>query len=148
MFDDCNGSSKAAGHASDGRLKKGCELPTWRIAGPHPREEDSSTNSPCELLLSAVWSLSEQTDHSSSFDMSFGVDGVFVFENCLVKSLRMCVWHVWDLCLQRLEILEIVVFSFERHDQDSPLKSIKDCPKSAFRFSRRDATKKSGNFRF
>ena len=125
-----NGSSYAAGNATDGRWIGGLDLPTYRMAEPLLRAKSVSHSSPC-ALLSAVWSLSEQTEHSSSWDMSFDVDWLFVFENCLVKSLRMCVWHAWDLCLHRLEILEVVVFSLERHDQDSPLKSIKDCPKSA-----------------
>ena len=68
-----NGSSYAAGNATDGRWIGGLDLPTYRMAEPLLRAKSVSHSSQC-ALLSAVWSLSEQTDHSSSFDMSFGVD--------------------------------------------------------------------------
>ena len=38
VFDDCTGSSEPAGNAAGVQLKDCCELPTWRIAGPLPRE--------------------------------------------------------------------------------------------------------------
>ena len=67
-----NGSSYAAGNATDGRWIGGLDLPTYRMAEPLLRAKSVSHSSQC-ALLSAVWSLSEQTDHSSSLDVYCGV---------------------------------------------------------------------------
>ena len=68
-----NGSSYAAGNATDGRWIGGLDLPTYRMAEPLLRAKSVSHSSECALLLlSAVWSLSEQTEHSSSVNVSCG----------------------------------------------------------------------------
>ena len=53
LCDTCNGSSKAAGNASDGRSKGGCEIPTGGFA--EPLSDKTAKSSTCADFHRQTW---------------------------------------------------------------------------------------------